>query len=126
MPRQISKSVAALLVDEEVEVWNALEQYARKRKFPVISQAGTGKVSAQRMLRVILRLAAERVADSIGEDLAKKLVAPRLIIPHWRKAKPARPVPAKPPGRRAAKKPTPKPTRRVHWDRPWREPRGGQ
>jgi hypothetical protein len=128
MPRQISKSLSVLLLNEEVEVWNELEGYALRRRMPVISQAGTGKASVQRMLRVILRLAAERVADDIGANVAEKLALPRALSPRGRPMITPRPKKPKPKVRavRAAKRPPVKPKHRIYWDRPWKEPSGGQ
>ncbi len=121
MPLQISKCIGVMLLDEEVEAWQTLEAYLLKKKVIDLSQLGTKKVGARRMIRELLRLAAEHVAAEIGPKVAEKLSAPAPMPPrkyrNFAQSK-AKPV-AKARGRKPAKKPDPKPTHRIAWDRPW-------
>ncbi len=121
MPMHVSKTVMFTLFDEEVEVWNALEKYAVKKKLEVLSRPDVKKVSSQRLLREILRLAAERVAAEIGPEIGQKLASPR---PYYRRSAAVRDPRTEQPaaktrGRKPAEKAPQKTPRRVHWDRPW-------
>lgn len=121
MPMHVSKTVMFTLFDEEVEVWNALEKYAVKKKLAVWTRPDVKKISRQRLLREILRLAAERVAAEIGPEIGQKLASPR---PYYRRSAGVRGPQTEQPaaktrGRKPAEKAPSKTARRIHWDRPW-------
>lgn len=121
MPMHVSKTVMFTLFDEEVEVWNVLEKYAVKKQLVVWSRPDVKKVSNQRLLREIPRMAAERVAAEIGPEIVQKLASPR---PYYRRragvsSPRTEPPAAKTRGRKPAEKAPSKTARRIHWDRPW-------
>ena len=77
MPKQISKNLSMQLFDEEVVAWNALLNHALKKKLASAFRFGSSTTSSSRLLREILRLAAEHVATDIGPGVAASLATPR-------------------------------------------------
>ena len=140
MPKQISKTLSIQLFDEEVVAWDALLNHALKKKLAIALRPGLSTISSARILREILRLAAEHVATDIGPGVAASLAAPR---PYVRTGQGAGLVPrsnrnesvsqalkmkrAKSTGRnpKSVEKPAVKSKVRVFWDRPWIRPGGG-
>lgn len=127
-PRQISKPLSILLLNEEVEVWQALHDYAVKKKMAIWSRPNRPTVSNTRLMREILRMAAERLAQETGdESLASKLAQPREYPPLGPQYRRARPVVSKKSTKRKPKTVVdPRPTHRIYWNRPWRTRSGGQ
>jgi hypothetical protein len=108
-----------MLFDEEVEAWHTLEDYILKKNLIAWSQYGVNKVSARRMIRELMRLAAEHLASDIGPEVAKKLAFSVPTLSRSTMPKKAKAV-AKARGRKPAEKPEPKPTHRIAWNRPWK------
>ncbi len=121
MPRQVSKCITVMLFDDEVEAWQILQGYLlQKANRSDWSQPNDKKVTTRRMIRELMRLAAEHVAVEIGPEIAEKLSSPPPLSDflvrrsaRQRSVKPA----AKARGRKPGKKPDPKPTQRIHWNR---------
>ena len=138
MPKQISKNLSVQLYDEEVVAWNSLQDYALKMNLVIASRPDSSTVSSPRVLREILRLAAEGVAADIGPEVAASLAAPRPYplmgrgdfpsrkSPTQSASRASKKKPAKSAGRRpkSVKKPAVKSNVRVFWDRRWNPPLG--
>mgnify|MGYP003390164259 CR=1 FL=1 len=135
MPKQISKSATYVLFDEEVEAWNAFEKYAVSKNMVVWSRIGSQSVSSQRVLRVILQLAAEHLAADIGPELAEKLAIPRpyprpysrpiaRTVTRASASKTVTKASKLKAGKKGKKEKEPVPTHRIAWNRPWKS-RGG-
>ena len=119
-----------MLFDDEVEAWQALENYLLEKNLITYSQVDAKKVGAKRVIRGLMQLMTEQLAAEIGPEVAEKLAIPLRHrspgrprrTPEQGNAKPG----AKPRGRPPAQKPEqePEPTHRIAWDRPWK-PRPG-
>lgn len=132
MPQQISQSLSLILFDDEVEAWRTLEEYLLKKKPIAWTQPGPKRIGARRMVRELLRLAAEHLAAEIGPTIAKKLASPPPVS-EFQARRAAKQVKMKlaaaktrgrKPAKKPAKKPDPKPTQRLVWNRPWKSRTG--
>ncbi len=130
MPKQISKAIGVMLLDEEVEAWQALEAYVLKKQKVVPARLDQKKVGTRELLRELLRMVTEQLASEIGPEFAQKLSSPRRVSDFIMRRRAAQqksksvPSVAKTRGRKPAKKAPQKTARRIRWDRPWTPPPG--
>lgn len=123
MPRQVSKTISAIIFDEEVQAWQILEAYLLKTKEGQLGIFGVKKISSRRMCRELLRLAAEHLKTEIGPEVAQKLAAPPALSDFLvrrsnaiQKAKLAMKGRKPKPVKKVASEPPP----RTVWNRPWK------
>ena len=131
MPQQISKTIGVMLIDEEVEAWRILEAYLIKKDRIESPMPNPPKITSKRMLRELLRLAAEHLSAEIGPKVAASLASPP-TIPQFlmnraaaqRNTKPASKARGRKPGEKPKPVPAAKSARRVYWDRPYQHGTG--